>query len=106
MAELRQKSIKLTAYLEHLLLELPSASKLYRIITPSEAQWRGAQLCVLLTPGLLAKVAAIVEQNGIIIDQRKPDVMRVAPMPLYNSYSDVWNFVQVFQKALETVQAE
>jgi kynureninase len=106
MAELRQKSLKLTAYLEHLLLSLPGASTTYRIITPSEPEWRGAQLCLLLIPGLLPKVAAILEANGIIIDQRKPDVMRVAPLPLYNTYSDVWQFVQVFSVALKELQAE
>jgi kynureninase len=42
----------------------------------------------------------MLDDAGIVVDKRKPDVIRVAPMPLYNTYEDVWNFVQIFKAAL------
>ncbi|ETI22010.1 kynureninase [Cladophialophora carrionii CBS 160.54] len=101
--ELRQKSLKLTAYLQHLLLKDTSTSdrdRPFRILTPLDPSQRGAQLSLLLKPGLLERVAAKLEDAGIVVDQRKPDVIRVAPVPLYNSYHDVWAFARVFKEAV------
>jgi kynureninase len=42
----------------------------------------------------------MLEEAGIVADKRKPDVIRVAPVPLYNTYEEVWNFVQIFKVAL------
>lgn len=42
----------------------------------------------------------MLEDAGIVADKRKPDVIRVAPVPLYNTYEDVWNFVEIFKAAL------
>lgn len=44
-------------------------------------------------------------ENGVVVDERKPDVIRVAPCPLYNSFSDVWQFVQELRGAVEGAQA-
>lgn len=109
MPALRQKSLELTGYLEHLLLKYPlddnslaeneSNKKPYTIITPSNPSERGAQLSILLQPGLLDKVLEILEENGVVIDERKPNVVRVAPAPSYNSFTDVWEFHQIFAKA-------
>ncbi|KAI9844717.1 MAG: Kynureninase (L-kynurenine hydrolase) [Thelocarpon superellum] len=124
MAALRGKSIKLTGYLEHLLLHSHSsfrsssdpagagagaavrrgeggAEKHYSIITPSSPKSRGAQLSIRLSPGLLDGVMAGLEESGVVVDERKPDVIRVAPAPLYNSFVDVWRFVQIFRDVLE-----
>lgn len=101
--DLRQKSLRLTAYLQHLLLKDTSPSdddRPFRIITPLDPSQRGAQLSLLLKPGLLEDVAAALNEAGIVVDQRKPGVIRVAPVPLYNSYHDVWAFVRVFREAL------
>ena len=76
-------------------------SNLYRIITPSDPNERGAQLSVLLKPNMLEGVLAELEKDGIVVDERKPDVIRIAPTPLYNTFTDVWDFVQIFQKACE-----
>ncbi|EEP76753.1 kynureninase [Uncinocarpus reesii 1704] len=103
MAAIRKKSLALTSYLEHLLLNSPSNvrpdGELFTIITPSNPEARGAQLSVLLKPGLLESIFGHLADNGIILDQRKPDVIRVAPAPLYNTFADVWDFVHVFFEA-------
>lgn len=101
IADLRQKSIRLTGYLEYLLLkDTDEETRLYDIITPSDPNARGAQLSVLLKPGLLHKVAERLQNAGIICDKREPGVVRVAPVPLYNTFSEVFNFVQEFKGAL------
>jgi kynureninase len=101
MAQIRTKSTLLTAYLEHLLLvRTTEKSRPFRIITPSEPCARGAQLSLLLKPGLLHQVAEGLENAGIICDKREPDVVRVAPAPLYNSFTEVWSFVEQFTAAL------
>ena len=100
MSALREKSVAMTAYLEDLLLEhpldVPLESRPFTIITPANPEERGAQLSIRLEPELLDIVLEKLEQNGVVTDERKPDVIRVAPAPLYNSYMDVWKFVQIF----------
>ncbi|PYH47565.1 kynureninase [Aspergillus saccharolyticus JOP 1030-1] len=101
MAQLREKSLKITAYLERLLKYPPESlpKRTFSIITPSNPAERGAQLSLRLAPGLLDSVLEVLEEHGVVIDERKPDVIRVAPAPMYNSYVDVWEFCQVFFKA-------
>lgn len=109
MADIRKKSLQLTGYLEHLLLTYPLDSlpneKLFTIITPSNPRERGAQLSLRLRPGLMDSVLESLEEHGVIIDERKPDVIRVAPAPLYNTYTEVWEFCQILldacKKAME-----
>lgn len=120
MPALRRKSLELTGYLEHLLLKYPlddtlsstsstsneESKRPYTIITPSDPSSRGAQLSILLQPGLLDKVLEILEEEGVVIDERKPNVVRVAPAPLYNTFTDVWEFHRVFVLACkEAVKA-
>lgn len=110
MKEIRQKSINLTGYLEHLLMRYPidaaSEDKPFTLITPSNPAERGAQLSLRLQPGLLDHVLHCLEENGVVIDERKPDVVRVAPAPLYNTYTEVWQFSQIFLQACkEAVKA-
>jgi kynureninase len=103
MDPLREKSLKLTAYLEELLKEWPLENHLqrYTILTPSDPQQRGAQLSVKLDDGLLETVMEVLEHEGVVVDERRPDVVRVAPAPLYNSFEDVWRFMVAFEKALK-----
>ncbi|KAI9764716.1 MAG: Kynureninase (L-kynurenine hydrolase) [Geoglossum simile] len=98
---LRKKSILLTSYLEHLLLTRMPSPHPFKIITPSSPSERGAQLSIRLSPGLLGRVMQELEEAGVAVDERQPDVVRVAPAPLYNSFEDVWEFVRVFARALE-----
>ncbi|OTA60856.1 kynureninase [Hypoxylon sp. EC38] len=103
---LRQKSKKLTAFLEQALSVLSEdAKKLFKIITPSDPDQRGSQLSVLLAnDDLLNPVMKELEKSGVIVDERKPNVVRVAPAPLYNSFADVVAFAEAFEAALLAVQ--
>jgi kynureninase len=99
---LRRRSIRLTAYLEFLLLKTwHSETPPYVMLTPQNKNQRGAQISVRLNPGLLEGVLEHLEENGVVIDERKPDVIRVAPAPLYNTYADVENFVKIFFEGLK-----
>lgn len=82
---LRAKSEKLTEYLEKLLQNIPQI----KIITPSNRAERGCQLSLIALdkPKELFKY---LQENGIIADWREPDVIRVAPVPLYNRFEDCW----------------
>ena len=103
MEALRQKSLLLTAYLERLLIdeELVGSSPPYTIITPRDPAARGAQLSIRLEPGMLDTVLECLKEDGVVIDERKPDVIRVAPAPLYNSFQDVFQFCRIFRRACE-----
>ncbi|KAH8704172.1 putative kynureninase [Talaromyces proteolyticus] len=100
--QIRAKSLRITAYLEHLLLAgTTEESRQYRIITPSDPNSRGAQLSLLLKPGLLDRVSQRLEDAGIICDKRQPDVVRAAPAPLYNTFTEVWEFVNELKAAVQ-----
>ena len=102
MGPLREKSLKITAYLEGLLLNMEAyLGKVFDLITPKEKEQRGAQLSLKLQPGLLDVVMKELEQRGVVVDERRPDVIRVAPAPLYNTFGDCWDFVQAFGEAVE-----
>ncbi|OIW22804.1 kynureninase [Coniochaeta ligniaria NRRL 30616] len=108
MSALRSKSLLLTAYTEHLLNDIlatqSGAGKQppFRIITPRNPLERGTQLSVLLRPGLLEHVGKALKEGSVVCDQRKPDVIRVAPVPLYCTFLDVWRFAEIFRHAIET----
>ena len=107
MAAIRKKSIALTGYLADLLQQSQddrSPSDFYSIITPLDAAQRGAQISVLLKPGLLPGVLKALEDACVVVDERKPDVVRVAPAPLYNTFTEVFEFVDIFQKACRDAQ--
>ncbi|WPH02812.1 kynureninase 1 [Acrodontium crateriforme] len=109
MSQLREKSLKLTKYLEDLLDLLAKENNGefandFKIITPRNPEERGAQLSVLLSPGLLDSIMHTLEEEGVVLDERKPDVIRVAPAPLYNNHSDVYKFTTVFRQALRTAK--
>lgn len=106
MERLRERSLRLTGYLEQLLDELAeeqnrSGGSRFTIITPRNPGDRGAQLSVSLKPGLLDGVLEVLEEHSVVIDERRPDVIRVAPAPLYNSFLDCFNFVEVFRIACQ-----
>jgi kynureninase len=90
---LREKSLQLTSYLEFLLgkTQLP-----FEVITPEDPQQRGAQLSLFFPQNGKAIQTRMME-NGIICDYREPGVIRLAPAPLYCSYTDVYRFYEVLQ---------
>lgn len=93
MPRLREKSIKLTAYLENL-IDTRLAGTI-DIVTPADAMRRGCQLSLRVVGGRTRGRALFEHLNsrGIIGDWREPDVIRVAPTPLYNRYIDAWRLV-------------
>jgi len=106
MSSLRTKSVHLTGYLEHLLrTSFPSSCTPhpFKIITPVDPQQRGAQLSLLFREGLMLPVYEVLHDEGIVVDERKPDVIRVAPVPMYNTFEDCWRFVDALKRGLERV---
>ncbi|MDO1501422.1 kynureninase [Winogradskyella maritima] len=91
MDNLIEKSRKLTGYFEYLINELNNDH--IRIITPSNAKERGCQLSIQVRSADKALHQKLTEA-GIITDWREPDVIRCAPVPLYNSFEDVFEFVE------------
>jgi kynureninase len=96
-SRLRKKSIKLTNYLEQLLKEIEGDR--ISIITPSNPKDRGCQLSLAVKNADKSLFEAI-SAKGVIADWREPDVIRIAPAPLYNSYLDCWRFVEVLKDEL------
>ncbi|KAI9885799.1 MAG: hypothetical protein M1823_002378 [Watsoniomyces obsoletus] len=129
MTTLRKQSMELTGYLYHLLTP-SSGGQLdpgmdgdhdtggkdreeekkrieerikdsFEILTPSSPMERGAQLSIKVhPPALLPIIMRELSERGIIVDHRNPDVIRVSPVPLYNSFEDVWRFVMEFKEAV------
>lgn len=98
MERLRAKSIQLTGYLEFLLDRLGPAVK---IISPRAPEARGCQLSFRIAgAGRGAKVFAWLGRHGVACDWREPDVIRAAPIPLYNSFEDTLGFVERLAQAL------
>ena len=93
MLALREKSEKLTGYFHYLLGEL-NRDQNVRVITPSDPKHRGCQLSLQTRENGRAIFDRLTER-GVIADWREPDVIRVAPVPLYNTFVDVWEFVQL-----------
>lgn len=95
---LRAKSVKLTNYLEVLLSEIQDER--IEIITPADENERGCQLSIRVANADKNLFKAI-STRGVIADWREPDVIRVAPVPLYNSFTDVWKFAGILKDCLK-----
>ncbi len=98
MTAIQKKAENLTGYLEYLLNELQHDA--IEIITPKNAENRGSQLSIQVKDSdklLFEKIT----KKGVIADWREPDVIRVAPIPLYNSYIDVFSFVAILKECLD-----
>ena len=103
MRDLRSKALVLTAYAEHLMDEMREGGggEMFRIITPRDPAQRGTQLSVVFAnEELHDAVIAALEAGGVLCDKRKPNVIRVAPVPLYSRFEDVWRFMQILRGAL------
>lgn len=94
MQNLRSKSIALTGYLAFLLEQLTSLS--FTLITPSDPNQRGAQLCLFFEEKG-KEIYQKMKDHGIIVDYREPGVIRVAPAPLYCSFKDVYRFYEILK---------
>lgn len=106
MSALRRKSLLLTGYLEYLIkhyyTEDPSQPHrpFVDILTPSDPQQRGCQLSLCFSVPI-KRVFTELERRGVACDMREPSVLRVAPVPLYNSFRDVYRFIQTLGSALD-----
>jgi kynureninase len=94
---IRKKSVKLTGFLEYLIDELKDHR--IRIITPRNPQERGCQLSIQVKSADKTLHTKLTEA-GVISDWREPDVVRVAPAPLYNSFEDMYYFAERLKKIL------
>nr|MBA3601936.1 kynureninase [Acidobacteriota bacterium] len=114
MKNLAEKSRRLTGYLELLLGEI--RDERISVITPSDESARGCQLSIRVKTerrhldGICQQDAGVpsnknlfrqISDHGVIADWREPDVIRVAPVPLYNSFSDVFRFAEILKNCLK-----
>jgi kynureninase len=97
ITHLRARGDRLTAYLEYL-LKTDCEGRL-EIITPASPAERGSMLSVQLKtdPRPLVKVFG---EKGVILDFREPDILRITPAPLYNSFEDCYRLVQIIKETL------
>lgn len=106
MEKLRSKSLKMTAFLESVIHQVAKENKAeIELITPQEPQARGCQLSILVHgygKGLFEELQA----NGVFADWREPNVIRIAPVPLYNSFTDCYTFGELLGEALKKVGGE
>lgn len=98
MEALREKSVNLTGYLEFLLDQIDTDR--ISIITPRDPDMRGCQLSFRVDDRPLELLEKLKEK-GVVFDFRRPNVLRVAPKPLYNTYHDVWRFASILKQHLE-----
>lgn len=98
---LRPKALKLTGFLRFLLTE--TLGERVEVITPNQADQSGCQLSLSIKTGRLSgrEVFDRIEAAGVTADWREPNVIRVAPTPLYNRFTEVFDFVQLLKSALE-----
>lgn len=99
MGNLRNKSLQLTAYLEFIIDDFNNnhPSKTLQIITPKDPAWRGCQLSLIASANGKEIFNRLTEAS-VITDWREPNVIRMAPVPLYNSFEDVWNVGRVLRE--------
>jgi kynureninase len=99
MKRLRKKSEALTGFLEFLLNSLDPEGKHYQIITPAVNAERGCQLSVYMKHDG-KKIFSKLTQAGVIADWREPNVIRLAPVPLYNTFEEVYRFGEILRKSI------
>jgi kynureninase len=103
IAPLREKSKVLTAYLEFLIngINQGQGKQIFKIITPKNADERGCQLSIICDNGKV--IFDHLVKNGVLGDWREPDVIRLSPVPLYNSFKDVYMAGEILKEAIETL---
>lgn len=99
MKNLRAKSVRLTGYLEFILNELDPGRESFALLTPSYPEARGCQLSLYMKKNG-RKVFDHIIRSGVIADWREPDVIRLAPVPLYNTFEEVFRFGEIFREAI------
>ncbi len=96
MNQLRKKSLALTALCEKLLKEVPGDK--IELINPTKEKDRGCQISVRVI-NADKKLFEKISSTGVVADWREPDVIRIAPVPLYNTFEDIYRFSEILKKA-------
>ncbi|MFY0686027.1 MAG: kynureninase [Cyclobacteriaceae bacterium] len=96
---LRAKSVRLTGYLEYLLLNSVALQDKLKIITPSNLEERGCQLSLSFHENGRQVFDHLIA-NNVVLDWREPNVIRVAPTPMYNTFQEVYRFVKLLEEAI------
>lgn len=100
MDALIEKRDKITSYLEFILKDIAAqVGGDFEIITPSEPEQRASQLSILLH-GQGRELFNYLMKNGVIPDWREPNVIRLAPVPFYTSFEDMYHFGQILKQGL------
>jgi len=100
MDVLVKKRDKITSYLEFILKDISSqVGGDFEIITPTEPSQRASQLSILLH-GHGRELFNYLMKNGVITDWREPNVIRLAPVPLYTSFEDMYHFGQILKAGI------
>ncbi len=100
MEKLIAKRNQITSYLEFILHEIDKeVNSTFEIITPSNQEERACQLSVFLH-GEGRSLFDYLMKNGVITDWREPNVIRLAPVPLYTSYEDMYQFGQILKQGI------
>ncbi|MFM1917274.1 MAG: kynureninase [Actinomycetota bacterium] len=99
MGALRARSLRLTEYLFELLDVIAPATRI-TIITPRDAEHHGAQVSIRVPAEPFALAERLFTEHQVLCDARTPDVIRYAPVPLYNTYEDVWRAVDALARTL------
>lgn len=99
MENLRKKSIQLTGFLESCIRDTDPTGQNIKIITPTNPEERGCQLSMFVSQEG-KKLFQKLTEAGIMIDWREPNVIRVAPNPLYNTYEEVYRFYEILNATL------
>lgn len=93
MEKLRERSVRLTGYLEGLLDG-------FDLVTPRDPSRRGCQLSLRVAGGATALSRRLRFEHGVIADSREPDILRVAPVPLYNTFHDCWRVADALKQTM------
>tara|TARA_Y100001934_G_C12040615_1_gene625849 strand:- start:83 stop:787 length:705 start_codon:yes stop_codon:yes gene_type:complete len=100
MSKLIAKRNQLTMYLEQAIENFNNVSSLkLRIITPGSSEKRGSQLSIFIDKNG-QKIYNYLRSHGVYLDWREPNVMRMAPVPLYNSFTDIARFHKILMKCI------
>jgi kynureninase len=104
LAPLRLKSELLTGYFEYLLTELNKSKgvEIFKIITPKNKDERGCQLSIVCNQKA-KELFDYLTKSGVIGDWREPNVIRLSPVPLYNSFKDVFDACGILASAIEEI---
>ena len=100
MEAIGKKRDDMTAYLEFVINDIKSDKVDFEIITPKDKTKRGAQLSIA-AKGQGKKLFDTLTEKNVIADWREPNVIRIAPTPMYNSYEDCWKFAQILKESIQ-----